>query len=588
MALAYPDAYEVGMSHLGLRILYHVLNERDDVACERVFCPYPDMAALIRDRGDLLRSLESGRPLRDFDIVGITLQHELTYTNVLFLLDLGGVPLRSADRGPEDPLVLGGGPCALNPEPVADFFDALVMGEGEQVVQEVVDHYLSWAEAAGAREARAAPAREDLLRRLAQVPGVYVPRLWDEHRQPEGRRWAGRPLNGYQPERITRRIVADLDAAPYPTSPIVPFAEIVHDRAMVEIMRGCGRGCRFCQAGTVYRPARIRSLDTLKQQCDRLIASTGYEEIAPLALSCPDYPHIEALLEHMTTAYARQRVSASLPSLRVDQFSVRLAERVQRPRKSGLTLAPEAGSERLRRVINKNVSEQDILDAAAAAFEWGWHRLKLYFMVGLPTETDEDVLEIARITNAVRDLGDEALGQRKSRLAIALSLNTFIPKPHTPFQWARQASPDEVGQKLGLLKGALRDRRLKLSWANPRQSLLEGVLARGGRELADVVLGAYRRGSVFDSWHEHFDYENWLAAFAEVGLDAEQAATREWHVGEPLPWAHIDAGLGDEFLAKEAQRAAEGLMTPDCFLEACVGCGVDKLVTCPAEYRGTG
>jgi len=587
-ALAYPDAYEVGMSHLGLRILYHVLNERPDVACERAFCPRLDMAGLIRREGDLLRSLESRLPLRDFDLVGITLQHELTYANVLFLLDLGGVPLRRADRAGRDPVVLGGGPCALNPEPMAEFFDAFVIGEGEEVVGEIVECYVSWAEDAGPREQRMREHRDDLLRRLARIAGVYVPSLYAEQKQPDGRRWAGAPLVEGVPERVTRRIVADLESAPFPTRPIVPFAEIVHDRAMVEIMRGCGRGCRFCQAGIIYRPARIRSLETLKHQCDRLVANTGYEEIAPLALSCPDYPHIEALLEYMTTAYAQQHVSASLPSLRVDQFSVELAERVQRPRKSGLTLAPEAGSERLRRAINKNVTEQDILDAATTAFEWGWQRLKLYFMIGLPTETDEDVLEIARITNTVRDLGNEVLGPRKSRLTIALSVNAFVPKPHTPFQWARQAGPEEVTHKLGLLKGALRDRRVKLSWSHPQQSLLEGVLARGGRELGEVVLGAYRRGSVFDSWCEHFDYQRWQAAFAEVGLDPEQLATREWQVDEPLPWGHIDAGVAAEYLEQEAQRAAEGLMTPDCFLEACSNCGVQRLVACPAEQQRNG
>jgi radical SAM family uncharacterized protein len=570
------------MSHLGLRILYHVLNERADTACERFFCPQADMAALIRDRGDLLRSLESRRPLREFDLVGITLQHELTYTNVLQLLDLGGVSLAAADREGGDPFVIGGGPCAMNPEPLAAFVDAFVIGEGEDVVHEVVDAYLEWADGAGPRPGRTRQQRGEFLRRLAGIGGVYVPALYREQRLPEGRRWAGEPLANGVPARITRRIVADLDAAPFPTRPIVPFAEIVHDRAMVEIMRGCGRGCRFCQAGMVYRPARARSLATLKLQCDRIIASTGYEEIAPLALSCPDYPHIGALLNHMTTAYRDQHVSASLPSLRVDTFSVSLADQVQRVRKSGLTLAPEAGSQRLRDVINKNVTEADILAAARAAFEAGWHRLKLYFMIGLPTETDEDVGAIAEVLNQVRDVGDEVLGkERRSRLTISVSVNVFIPKPHTPFQWAQQATAAEVEHKLAVLQRHLRDRRIKLSWSDPQAALLEGALSRGRRELGPVIRRAYEAGCVFDSWYEHFDYGEWLRAFAAEGMDLEALATRPWDPCEPLPWDHIESGVGRRFLEREAQRAAEGLSTPDCFLEECAGCGVGQLVQCP-------
>ncbi len=581
-ALAYPDSYEVGMSHLGLRILYHLLNDRPETACERLFCPQPDMADLLRRRGDRLRSLESRRPLQDFDLVGITLQHELTYTNVLHLLDLGGVPLLAAERGGGDPFIIGGGPCAMNPEPVAEFFDAFVIGEGEDAVQEIVDAYLAWHKTVGERESRTKQQRGEFLRELAAIEGVYVPALYREHREPDGRRWAGEPLGAGVRARITRRIVADLDAAPFPTRPIVPFAEIVHDRAMVEIMRGCGRGCRFCQAGVVYRPARTRSLETLKRQCDRIIASTGYEQIAPLALSCPDYPHISALLTHITTAYRDQHVSASLPSLRVDTFSVSLAEKLQRVRKSGLTLAPEAGSQRLRDVINKNVTDDDILAATRAAFEAGWHRLKLYFMIGLPTEADEDVAAIAEVASRVRDTGDEVLGkERRSRVAISVSVNAFIPKPHTPFQWAQQATAEEVEHKLAVLQRRLRDRRIKLSWSDPHSALLEGALSRGGRELGPVVRRAYDAGCTFDSWYDYFDYGKWQAAFAAEKRDLEAEARRRWDPRDPVPWGHIESGVEREFLLCEAQRATEALRTPDCFLEACNGCGMRKLVQCP-------
>ncbi len=555
-AFAYPDTYEVGMSHLGLQILYHVLNQRDDTACERVFCPWIDMAALIRSRRDVLRSLESRVPLSDFDIVGISLQHELNYTNVLSLLELGGIPLLAADRGPDDPLVIGGGPCAVNPEPLAYFFDAFVIGDGEEVVHEVVDEYLAWRD-----DGTLTPPRDELLLRLAALEGVYVPSLYEERELLSGAdggpggRAAGAPRDGAAPERIVRRVVADLDAAPFPTAPIVPFAEAVHDRAMIEIMRGCPRRCYFCQARAIYHPARWRKLETLKEQTRAILANTGYEEIAPLALNCSDYPQMAELLAYLSTAAGDKHLSVSLPSLRPNVASVELAELAYRAKRTGLTFAPEAGSERLRRMINKPATDEEILTTARAAFEAGWTRLKLYFMIGLPGETDEDVRAITELTRAVARTGNEALGSRRGRLGISLSVNLHIPKPHTPFQWSRQVSPTEFEAKLGILKDSLRSRRIKLRWTNPSQSLLEGMLARGGRDLCDVLRRAYAAGCGFDAWGEQLKLDAWQNAFRECGIDLAERATAEWPVDAPLPWEHIDCGVTRETLLAELRRA---------------------------------
>lgn len=557
-AFAYPDTYEVGMSHLGLQILYHVLNQRDDTACERVFCPWIDMAALIRSRGDVLRSLESRVPLSDFDIVGISLQHELNYTNVLSLLELGGIPLLAADRGRDDPLVIGGGPCAVNPEPLAYFFDAFVIGDGEEVVHEVVDEYLAWRD-----DGTLTPPRDELLLRLAALKGVYVPSLYEERELLSGAdggpagRAAGAPRDGAAPERIVRRVVADLDAAPFPTAPIVPFAEAVHDRAMIEIMRGCPRRCYFCQARAIYHPARWRKLETLKKQTRAILANTGYEEIAPLALNCSDYPQMAELLAYLSTAAGDKHLSVSLPSLRPNVASVELAELAYRAKRTGLTFAPEAGSERLRRMINKPATDEEILTTARAAFEAGWTRLKLYFMIGLPGETDEDVRAITELTRAVARTGNEALGSRRGRLSISLSVNLHIPKPHTPFQWSRQVSPTEFEAKLGILKDSLRSRRIKLRWTNPSQSLLEGMLARGGRDLCDVLRRAYAAGCGFDAWGEQLKLDAWQNAFRECGIDLAERATAEWPVDAPLPWEHIDCGVTRETLLAELRRVHE-------------------------------
>jgi len=544
VALAYPDVYEVGMSHLGLQILYHVLNSQPDFLAERAFSPWPDMEASLRSRRLPLFSLESRTPLREFDVVGITLPYELTYTNILNLLDLAGIPLRAADRGDADPLVIGGGPGAVNPEPMADFFDGILIGEGEEAIVEI-------AEAAGGAR------RGEKLDRLARIAGVYVPSRYEVVHDGPGPRGAVVPRNG-APELIERRVVEDLDGAPFPTRQLVPFLETVHSRVTLEIMRGCARGCHFCQAGTTYRPVRRRSLNTLLRQAEEAVAATGYDEISLLAFTSVDHRDIRELATRLAERFGPRGIGISLPSLRADAFSVELANVIQQVRKTGLTFAPEAGTERLRGLLGKHLSEDDLFAAAEAAFASGWHRLKLYFMIGLPTETQDDVAAIAHLVQRLAAFGRRALGSKQSRLRIGVSVSVFVPKPHTPFQWVGQDAGDELERKQAILQEMLRGRHLKLSWADAGASGLEAAVSRGDRRLCPAIEAAWRAGARFDSWGEHFDFGRWQHAFGEAGLRMEDYANAALGYHERLPWDHISCGIEKATLSAHAQAALTG------------------------------
>lgn len=560
IALAYPDTYEIGMSNLGMAILYEILNGVEGILAERVFAPWTDMEAAMRDRGVPLFSLESRRPINEFDWIGFSLQYELNYTNVLNMLELAGIPVLSKERDERHPLVIGGGSCAYNPEPLADFFDFFVVGEGEEVIVELSQAYLekSWG-------------RRDFLMRAASVEGVYVPSFYAVSYEND------RTVSGIQPihpearVQILKRVVSPLP--PPPTRPVVPFVQVVHDRAMIEIHRGCTQGCRFCQAGMIYRPLRERPLDEILEEIDALLESTGYDEIALLSLSSSEYSHIEELLDGILLRHRSPKVSISLPSLRVDSFSVSLAEKVQQGRRTGLTFAPEAGSDRLRRVINKRVSEADLIEAAEAAYEGGWKQLKLYFMIGLPTETDEDVEDIVRWVRMVFEIGRRIQG-RKARVNV--NVGTFIPKPHTPFQWEPFVSKEELEHKQGILRKGLKRRGINLSWHDPETNLLESILARGDRRLGSVIHRAWTKGAVFDAWSECFDEDLWWQSFQEEGLDPDFYSCRKRPLEEKLPWDHISAGVSPHFLKEEYARSLRGEVTPDC-RRGCLECGVREI-----------
>jgi len=561
VALAYPDIYEVGMSNLGLAILYQVLNAQPDLLAERAYAPWPDMEARMRSEGLPLFSLETRHPLRDFDIVGFSLQYELNYATVLNMLDLAGIPLRTAERGPEYPLIIAGGSCTYNPEPLAPFFDAFVIGEGEEVALEV-------AEVMGAWKGRGRKDKGELYRRLATLPGVYVPSLYEVQYKEGGTIAEVQPKVPEAPQVIVKRVLPRL--GPVPTRPVVPFLRCIHDRGMVEIQRGCTQGCRFCQAGCIYRPVRERPLEEILAAVDELLAHTGYEEVALLSLSSSDYSRIEQLVRALVERYRDPPLTVSLPSLRVDAFSVALAELFQGRRHTGLTFAPEAGSQRLRDVINKKVSEEDLLTTARVAFSRGWHRIKLYFMIGLPTETEEDVEAINKLVQKVYGLGRHYHGRR---VRVSVSVATFVPKPHTPFQWCSLIGVEELRERQALLRRGLRRRGISLSWHDPGMSLLEAALSRGDRRVAPVIEEAWRRGARLDAWDEHFDADRWWTAFEAQGVVPDFFARRRYAPDEVLPWDHISSGIDRSFLLGELRRAFEGRTTPDCRAR-CLNCGV--------------
>ena len=567
-AFAFPDTYEVGMSHLGMKILYHVLNQREDTYCERVFAPWLDMEEEMKKQGVPLFTNETLTPVKEFDFLGITLQYEMCYSNILNMLSLAKIPLLAKDRTEEDPFVNGGGPCAYNPEPIADFFDFFTMGEGEEVIGELMDAFKEWKKEGG--------TREDYLRKIARIEGIYVPSLYDVEYNADGTIKSMNPNCPEAPEKVRKRIISDLDTVSYPDKFIVPFCDIVHDRSNIEVFRGCIRGCRFCQAGMIYRPVREKSADTLLKDACSLIESTGYEEMGLSSLSTSDYTQLEALTDKLLEVTEKEKVSLSLPSLRVDNFSLDLMERVQKVRKSGLTFAPEAGSQRMRDVINKNVSEEDLIKSATLAFEGGWNGVKLYFMIGLPYEEYSDIAGIADLAHKVVDCFYESEKTNKRRgVNVTLSVASFVPKPHTPFQWARQDGMDELYEKQLFLKNEIRSRKVKYNYHQNDISVLEGVFARGDRKLSAVLLRAHELGCKLDGWNECFDLEKWKKAFSDCGIDMA-FYTRERDYDEILPWDFVDIGVSRDFMKNENEKAKQAATTPNC-REKCSGCGAASL-----------
>lgn len=579
IALAMADVYEVGMSNLGLKILYEILNRRDDIAAERVYAPWLDMEEEMRRRGIPLFSLETFREISSFDILGFSLQYELLITNTLNMLDLAGLPLHAAERTDEQPFVIGGGPCVYNTEPIADFFDFFVLGDGEEIVVEVCDALIAWK-----KEGRP-DGRRGFLRRAAGIPGVYVPSFYAPEYDAQGMFTGLRILDEAASPQIYRRVVKDLDAAPFLEKPVVPYLGIVHDRLMLELFRGCTRGCRFCQAGMAYRPVRERRPETLESLARTLFDSTGYNEMSLTSLSSADYSCLSPLVDGLLAGTQGERVSFSLPSLRIDSFSVDIAERLQQVRKSGLTFAPEAGTQRLRDVINKNVTEDDLLHSVRTAFEQGWKAVKLYFMMGLPTETDEDIVGIAELAQKVVDCYKEVKGKRGVKVTVSVSC--FVPKAYTPFQWFAQVPQEEFERRQRLLKESIRDRAISFRYHDARASVLEGALSRGDRRLSAVIETAWRNGAKFDGWTDQFKDEVWKDAFCRCGVAPEFYSRRTRDLEEALPWAHTSPGVSEDFLRREWQRAQEAALTHDCRRETCTGCGVCPELGCDVvDWRG--
>ena len=550
VALVFPDAYEIGMSNLGWMVLYHVLNRMRGVQAERVFAPWVDAEEIMRREGIPIFSLETFTPLREFDLIGFSLQYELCYTNVLNILDLAGIPLLRWERSEEDPPIIAGGPCAFNPEPLADFIDAFVIGDGEEVIVEIVE------------ELRKSKNKSDFLDRISRLEGVYLPERYELEESKDGFLIPKGP-------KVRKRVVLDLESAPYPEPPIVPYMRIVHDRFPLEVMRGCVNGCRFCQAGIIYRPVRERSVRRVAEILEKGIAETGYGDVSLLSLSTCDYSDAYELVKRCVEVAGRSLVSVSLPSSRVDSFSIELARLVQRIRKTGLTFAPEAGTQRLRDVINKPISDEEILRIAREVFGAGWNLIKLYFMVGLPTETDEDVEGIANLVRRVLKRGLKV--NRRTNLHVSVA--TFIPKPHTPFQWERQISMEESRERIKRVMDLLKSWRIKLSWTQPEVSFLEGVFSRGDRKLGRALLEAYKLGCRFDAWGDRLRFDLWEEAFRRAGVDPT-IYTWQRRLDEPLPWDHIDPLVTKEFLLKEREKAYKREPTPSCRVAGCMGCGL--------------
>lgn len=570
-AFCFPDIYEVGMSHLGMQILYSLLNNQKDIFCERVFAPAIDMEEQMKKNNIPLFGLESREPIRNFDFVGFTLQYELSYTNILNMLKLAGIPIYSKDRVSDDPIIIVGGPCVYNCEPIADFVDIAVLGEAEEVLLEITDLYRNLKN--GNFD------RLEFLKQAALIQGVYVPSFYDVEYKENGTISKVYPKYSGVPKTIRKRIIKNLDEVFYPEELIVPYIEVVHDRVMLEIFRGCIRGCRFCQAGIIYRPVREKSFSRLQELVKKLLLSTGHDEVSLASLSTSDYSQLEEIVRHLIDEYGNKKIGVSLPSLRLDNFSLQLIEEIQKVRKTGLTFAPEAGSQRLRDVINKGITEEDLVNASKNAFYSGWSNIKLYFMIGLPTETDEDLKGIKDLAFKVLDTYYETpIEQRGKGLNVTVSASTFVPKPFTPFQWEPQPTLDKIYEKQKLLVSELKNRNITFNYHDSKTSLLEAVFAKGDRRLSKVLEVALEEGCKFDGWLEHFDFDKWMSIFKKVGMDPGFYANRSIDYDEILPWDHIDVGVSKEFLIRESRNSKLEKTTDNC-RTSCAGCGVNQIFT---------
>ncbi|MHB8033211.1 B12-binding domain-containing radical SAM protein [Clostridium botulinum] len=565
-AFCFPDVYEVGMSHLGMKILYYILNERKDTFCERVFAPWPDMEKIMREENIPLYGLESKDPIKDFDFIGFTLQYEMSYTNILNMLDLAGVTIRASERGEEEPIVMCGGPCAYNPEPLYNIADMFVLGEGEELNTKILDLYKKY---------KGKGKKNEFLREASKIRGVYIPSLYEVTYKKDNTIKEFKPIYDDVPKKVKKVIVNSINDVVYPDKFVVPYTDIVHDRIVLETFRGCTRGCRFCQAGMIYRPVREKKTERLLELSDKLIKNTGYDEVTLSSLSICDYSDIQNLVFSMVERHKEGKVGVTLPSLRIDSFSVDLIKEIQKVRKTGLTFAPEAGSQRMRDVINKGVTEENLMTSVKSAFEAGWSTIKLYFMLGLPYETLEDVIGIAELGQKVVQKYYEVPKEvRKKGLKVTVSTSIFVPKPFTPFQWAPQDTMEDVRKKIEAVRGAIKSKQITYNWHESLVSYMEAIFARGDRRLCNVLIKAFEKGARFDGWNQYFDFNIWKEALEECNVDGDFYAYRQREYDEILPWDFVDTGVSKEFLMRENERAKKVEVTPDC-RQGCKNCGVN-------------